>query len=82
MSLEWAAEKGAEIPTDLIDRLSYGLFVQRNRGRPTHPTEDMLNALLGASSSVKVSLPGKIEASLNRAGVKRFAKASSEDVAE
>lgn len=72
MALEWQGEKDAQIPTDLVEKLSQGLFDRTGGGRPKHPTEDVLSALLGASSDLKVTLPGKIEAALNRRGVKRF----------
>ena len=40
MSLEWAEEKGTEIPEELIDRLSNNLFSGKNDiSQPTHPSE-------------------------------------------
>jgi len=72
MALEWKREKGAEIPSELIERLSRNLFEPETFGRPRHPTEDLASALLGASAGLSLNIPGVAEAKLDRKGIKQF----------
>ncbi len=55
MALEWSEEKGAEIPKELIDRLTRNLFPgEEKRERAQHPSEDAVAALLAASSGLRI----------------------------
>ena len=65
MLLEWQEDKGGEMPAVLVDRLTTGLFTdQTTVARARHPTEDIAGALLKASSSVRLDLPGIGEVNL------------------
>lgn len=74
MALEWRDEKGAEIPTELIDRLSRNLFVSESIDRKglSHPTQDLASALLDASTNLSLRFPGFAEARFDRKGLKNF----------
>ena len=73
MALEWKEEKGTEIPTDLINRLSQNLFSDTEGSRIAHhPNEDIMSALLGASTELNVKIPVLGEAKLDRRGIQRF----------
>lgn len=79
MALEWKEEKGTEIPQELIDRLTKGLFTDRGKQeKPKHPSEDLASALLSASTGLTVRIPGFGEAKIDRKGVRRFKEAASE----
>ena len=65
MPLEWQENKSGEMPGVLLDRLTTGLFTdQTTVARARHPTEDIAGALLKASSSVRLDLPGIGEVNL------------------
>ena len=65
MLLEWQENKSGEMPGMLLDRLTTGLFTdQTTVARARHPTEDIAGALLKASSSVRLDLPGIGEVNL------------------
>jgi hypothetical protein len=79
MALEWKDEEGKQIPMSLLDRLTTNLFrIEERTESVRHPTEDLASALLGASSALKLQIPGVGEASLNRKGIREFQK-SAED---
>lgn len=80
-ALEWKDEKGSEIPSELLDRLSYNLFADEySEGKhPRHPTEDLASALLGASTSLSMKIPGVGDALIDRKGIKSFKKAASQE---
>lgn len=73
LALEYRDEKG-DVPAELLDRLSAGLFSPYVTQAVKHPSQDLLSAILGASTSLKLALPGGIEANLNRGGVKQLQK--------
>lgn len=80
MALEWKDEKGTEIPHELVERLSRNLFTEEygeTKG-PRHPSEDLASALLGASTSLSMKIPGVGDATLDRKGIKNFQKATQE----
>ena len=80
MALEWKDEKGTEIPHELVERLSRNLFTEEHgetKG-PRHPSEDLASALLGASTSLSMKIPGVGDATLDRKGIKNFQKATQE----
>ena len=59
MLLEWQEDKDGEMPAVMVDRLTTGLFVDQTKsGKVQHPTEDIIDKLLKAASSVDVDIPG------------------------
>jgi hypothetical protein len=80
MALEWKEEKGSEFPSGLADRLSRNLFVDdyQETRHPKHPSEDLASALLGASTSLSMKIPGVGDAVLDRKGIKNFQKVAGE----
>jgi hypothetical protein len=78
MMLEWKDEKGAPIPPELIDRLTRNLFASDRRGETVihHPGQDLASALLQASSSITLPIPGGGSATLNARGLRSFKKRS------
>ncbi len=74
MALEWQQEKGEAIPHELVDRLTANLFVSGASSEATrHPAEDLAAALLGASSNLKLNLPGGAgELNLDRKSIKNL----------
>jgi len=78
-AMEWEQQNKAPIPALLLEQLSKDLFVAGPRSGPVrHPAEDLAAAVLSASSSLKVNLPGVGEATLNRRGVQRLHNAMGE----
>ena len=79
VALEWNEEKDSQIPTELLGRLTTGLFedgVPLERAR--HPAEDVLGTLLGASTAVEVNVPGG-KMTLDRKGIKGVRDADKKD---
>jgi hypothetical protein len=77
VALEWKEEKGNQIPPELLDRLTNNLFSEGAKlDRARHPIEDLSAALLGASTALKLGLPGG-ELSIDRKGIQRFQKEAS-----
>jgi hypothetical protein len=70
LALELRDEKG-ELPAALVDRLSGGLFAPRTSEGVRHPSQDILSTIIGASSRLKLTLPGGIEADIGRSGIKK-----------
>lgn len=59
MAMEWKDEKGAELPTELLTRLSAHLFEQgTTREEALHPADQLASALLGSAAELSVELPG------------------------
>jgi hypothetical protein len=80
MALEWKEERGTEIPKELVDRLSRGLFVKgSSKGEIQHPAQDLASSLLGASAALKIDVPGLGQLQLDRKGLNRFQKAIDEE---
>jgi hypothetical protein len=79
MALEWKSEKGGEIPSELIDRLSRNLFEIEPSRRVNHPSEDLASALLGASAGLSLNIPGIGEARVDRKGLNEFRKAAQRE---
>jgi len=76
MGLEWKEEKGTEIPRELLDRLSTNLFEKPSeQAAARHPSEDLLSALLSASSELNLNVPGVGTIRLDRKGTKQFKRA-------
>jgi len=80
MALEFKTEKGATMPTELIDRLSQNLFASTPGMTETrHPAEDLSEGLLSALSSLKVNVPGIGEAVFKRSGLRKLQKETEKE---
>jgi hypothetical protein len=83
MAMEWKEERGTAIPAELIDRLTRNLFQDVERRKAVrHPSQDLASLLLGASTALRVRIPGGGEARLDRRGVrtlKREARGLEDD---
>jgi hypothetical protein len=67
MALEWKAEKGTEIPAELIDRLTANLFEEpQQETKPLHPADQLASALLGSSAEANINLAGGNSLKLDR----------------
>ena len=79
MAHQWAGEKGQELPTDLLRRLSRGLFEEDRPAEPVrHPSEDAAR-VLSVASGVKLQMPGIGEASLDRKAIKELQREPPRD---
>jgi hypothetical protein len=71
MAFEWKDEKGEEIPAQIIDRLTAGLFSEEGSEPSPEPHDSLAQALLGASRfTVKLSDGTEIE--YDRKGVQKL----------
>jgi hypothetical protein len=71
MALEWKQEKEGEFPRELVEKLTANLFAAGNASEAQrHPAEELAAALLGASSSLKLPIPGGGELNVDRKGIK------------
>lgn len=79
--LEWQNEKNSSVPSQLLDRLTHGLFSnEANKQEIKHPSEDFLSALVGASKELNLKLADAGEVKLTQGGMKKLKKAlASED---
>jgi len=70
MGLEWMQEKGEQIPSELLARLTSNLFLHDGQGKDValHPA-DQFASLLGASNQAKLDFPGG-SLSFDRKGLK------------
>ena len=77
MALEWKAEKGTEIPPELLDRLTQNLFAQISHGStdPDSPP-DLASVILGSASTLKLKAGNGTEVELDRKGIKSAMKES------
>lgn len=64
--LEWKKETDSEIPTELIDKMTKGLFQtdQDGFGAVIHPADELASALFGSASKIKVKV-GENEVEIN-----------------
>ncbi|WP_163998661.1 hypothetical protein [Pyxidicoccus caerfyrddinensis] len=76
MALEWKEEKGTEIPNELLNRLSDGLFVAVDvkRDEPLHPADQLASAIFGASAGATIELPGGTKVELDRKAINQLKK--------
>jgi hypothetical protein len=81
-ALEWQQQNQGPIPAQLLEQLSRDLFTAGPASSPIrHPAEDLAAAILSASSSLRINLPGVGEATLDRKGVQRLQGAMGEGAA-
>ena len=71
MAFEWKDEKGEEIPTSIIDRLTVGLFSEEDREPLSEPHDSLTQARLGASRFT-VKLSDGTEVEYDRKGVQKL----------
>ncbi|MBN8229119.1 hypothetical protein JYK02_16545 [Corallococcus macrosporus] len=78
MALEWKEEKGSEIPSELLSRLTNGLFVadSDHAEEALHPADQLASAILGASSGASIEVPGGTKVQFDRKGIKRLQKST------
>ncbi|WP_147468479.1 hypothetical protein [Corallococcus interemptor] len=76
MALEWKEEKGTEIPSELLSRLTNGLFVEeaKTNEEPLHPADQLASAIFGASSGASIEVPGGTKVQLDRKGIQHLKK--------
>ena len=75
MLLEWQEDKEGQMPAVMVDRITAGLFTeQANISRVHHPSEDVMSALLKASSNVRVDVPGIGEVTLSGSQIRKLDK--------
>lgn len=73
MALEWKDAKGSQIPPELLIQLTRNLFEDGPADRRVlHPAEDLASMVLGATSSLRVGIPGLGEATLDRKGMRQL----------
>lgn len=70
MALEWNEEKGSEIPSELLEKLTNNLFESSNSEKTKHPTEDIISKILGGSSELDLSIPNVANLKLGKKGIK------------
>ena len=59
MALDWKDQKDFEVPKEILERISRNLFDFRPLDSTArHPSEDLVSALFGAMSGLKLDLPG------------------------
>lgn len=72
---EWTEKKEAEMPKEIVDRLTTGLFATEEKGKSDEPRDALANILLGASKA-HVNLAGGNTVDFDRSGMKQVEKAS------
>lgn len=71
MAMEWKAEKGTEIPTELLDRLTRNLFKDSDQEEDNGSAPPQLaDMLLGAAATAKLVTPSG-EITLDRKGIQK-----------
>ena len=71
MAFEWKDEKGEAIPLELVERLTFGLFVDGVSPHPVEPADSLMQALVGAAR-FKVKLGDGTEVEYDRKGVQQL----------
>lgn len=80
MALEWKREKDAgPIPAAIMEGVTRNLFENPAASRPTHPAEDALASLLGASAGAVVKMPGGSELRFDRRSKKALEQANTSE---
>jgi hypothetical protein len=72
MAMEWKAEKGTDIPTELLDRLTRNLFKEvSGRGDEGEAPPTVADIILGSAATVKIKTAGGTEIDLDRKGLQK-----------
>lgn len=80
MAFEWKEEKGEEIPLEIIERLTQGLFYSDSSSHSVEPADSLMQALVGAAR-FKVKLADGSELEYDRKGIQQLLRKQSEDKA-
>jgi hypothetical protein len=75
MAFEWKDEKGEEIPSEIIERLTRGLFNTDKGDHAVEPADSLAQALLGAAR-FKIKLADGVEAEYDRKGIEKMIRQS------
>jgi hypothetical protein len=81
MAFEWKDQKGEEIPIELVERLTHGLFSEEKTNHPVEPSDSLAQALMGAAR-FKVKLADGTEAEYDRKGIEKLIRKSSKSNAD
>lgn len=76
MAFEWKEEKGEDIPPELIERLTQGLFGDGPTEHSVEPADSLAQALLGAAR-FKIKLADGTEAEYDRKGIEKLIRKGS-----
>lgn len=78
--LEWKKETDSDIPTELIDKMTKGLFLpdQDNSGAVLHPADELASALFGSASKIKMKI-GENEIEINPKKIPKQVPSNSEN---
>jgi hypothetical protein len=71
MAFEWKDEKGEEIPSQIIERLTAGLFIEEGNEPCSEPQDSLTQAILGASRFT-VKLSDGTEVEYDRKGIQKL----------
>lgn len=71
MAFEWKEDKGEEIPLEIIERLTQGLFSDDSFDHSVEPADSLMQALVGAAR-FKVKLADGSELEYDRKGIQRL----------
>ncbi len=71
MAFEWKEDKGEEIPLEIIERLTQGLFSDDSSDHSVEPADSLMQALVGAAR-FKVKLADGSELEYDRKGIQRL----------
>jgi hypothetical protein len=76
MAFEWKDEKREQIPAELIEHLTHGLFGEDRGEHPVEPADSLAQALVGAAR-FKVKLADGTEAEYDRKGIEKLLRKGS-----
>lgn len=75
MALEWSEENQEELPPELLERISAGLFTTFEEEAPQlHPADQLASKLMGSAAEVTLDLPGGGKLRLDKKGVRELQK--------
>lgn len=77
-ALEWRKKDGKEIPPELLDRLTRGLFQYRDQTPESSTASEVAATLLGSASKLKLKMGENGEMEIDKPGVGRLKKAVTE----
>jgi hypothetical protein len=79
-SMEWNTAQKDSIPAELLNRISAGLFEPDCDSKPvSHPAEDALSTILGASSEIECATPNGTKIKIGRKGISQLTNAAERE---
>lgn len=78
MAFEWKEEKGEDIPAELIERLTQGLFGEDKGDNPVEPVDSLAQALVGAAR-FKAKLGDGTEVEYDRKGIEKLIRKGTKE---